>query len=342
MTITHLLRLRLARSPVAHLAVYGLIMAILTGCGSDGPVTPELPQPGPNFIRLRSDPGDYIGGGQTLEYTQADAIISVSASSNILRVRVQGDQSWRGEFATPAGTPLRTGTYTGATRYPFNSQASPGLSWSGEGRGCNTLTGSFTIDSLTITNGALTAIDLSFEQRCEGGTAALRGTIHWRADDPTVPAGPVNPVPPGLWKPDPAYVPTSGTYVLLASDPGDYIGQGRFQVYTPPSSLIDVRSTGTRITVSVGGYTGEFVAMLGTIPLKAGYYGNLMRYPFHNPARGGLSWSGNGRGCNRLNGWFAIDRIVYTGTTMTALEMRFEQHCEGMVPALRGAIRWSA
>ena len=79
----------------------------------------------------------------------------------------------------------------------------------------------------------------------------------------------------------------------------------------------------------------------GTIPLKAGYFGNLERYPFHNPVRGGLDWSGNGRGCSRLTGWFAIDRIVYTGTAMTAVEMRFEQHCEGMVPALRGAIRWS-
>jgi hypothetical protein len=302
-------------------------------------VTAEPPAPLPNFIRLQSDAGDYIGGGQALEYTQSNAIITVSVSLNVVRVSVRGDQSWTGEFAPPAGVPPKVGTFTGATRYPFNSQESPGLSWSGEGRGCNTLTGSFSVDSLAYANGLLASIDLRFEQHCEGGTAALRGTIHWRADDPTLPAGPVYPIPTSLWKPDPAFVPSSGAYVLLASDPGDYIGQGEFRVYMPPSSPITVNSNGTQITVSVEGTPAPSLRCSGRLRL-VGYYGNLMRYPFHNVVRGGLSWSGNGRGCNRVTGWFAIDRIAYTGTTMTAVEMRFEQHCEGFIPALRGAIRW--
>ena len=342
MPIIRLMHLPLARSRAVRVVLCGVQLAYLTGCGGSDRIVGPTAKTVPNFIQLQSDAGDYIGGGQTLEYTQASAIISVSVSSNVLRIVVQGDQYWNGEFAVPSGVPLKAGTYAGATRYPFNSQAVPGLNWSGEGRGCNTLIGSFILDSLTYTGSTLASLDLRFEQRCEGGSAALKGTIHWRADDLTLPAGPLDPAPANLWKPVPAFVPNSGTYVLLASDPGDYIGQGGFQVYTPPSSPITVRSTGTQITVSVGGYSGDFIAMLGTSPLKTGYYGNLMRYPFHNPVRGGLSWSGNGRGCNRLTGWFAIDRIVYTGTAMTALEMRFEQHCEGMVPALRGAIRWSA
>jgi hypothetical protein len=328
---------------VMRLALYGLIVVTMTACGGSTDSTgPGASKPTPNFVRLQSDPGDFIGGGKILEYSQLDAILSVSATANAVSITVQGDQSWAGTFTVPAGASLQAGSYTGATRYPFNSQTTPGLSWTGEGRGCNALTGSFTVDSLTYTGGLLASIDLRFEQHCEGGVSALRGTIHWRADDPTVPAGPVNPVPANLWKPDPAFVPSSGTYVLLASDPGDYIGQGRFTVYTPPTSPVIVSSNGTSITVSVGGYTGNFVAMLGTIPLTTGYYGTLERYPFHNPVRGGLDWSGNGRGCNTLTGWFAIDRIVYTGTTMTALDMRFEQHCDGTTPALRGAIRWSA
>ena len=323
---------------------HGLILTFLAACGGDevgGPGPQPPPLPAPNFIRLTSDAGDYIGGGQSMEYTQATAIITVNVSSNVIQVGIQGDQYWTGNFALPAGVPLQTGTYSAATRFPFNEPRAPGLVWYGEGRGCNTLTGFFSIDSLTHANGVLASIDLQFEQRCEGGTPALRGTIHWRADDPTLPAGPVDPVPTDLWKPNPAFVPGSGTYVLLASDPGDYIGAGEFRVYTPPTSPITVHSSGTKITVQAGGYSAEFVAMLGTTPLKVGYYGNLMRWPFHNPVRGGLAWTGNGRGCNRITGWFAIDRIEYSVTTMTALEMRFEQHCEGMVPALRGAIRWS-
>jgi hypothetical protein len=33
--------------------------------------------------------------------------------------------------------------------------------------------------------------------------------------------------------------------------------------------------------------------------------------------------------------------VTYAGTAMTALEMRFEQHCDGKAPALHGSIRWS-
>jgi hypothetical protein len=319
---------------------------MIAACGSDkgGPTAPpDVPaKPTPNSIRLQSDAGDYIGGGSTYNYTQATAIISVSTTIGHLSVRVSGDQSWWADMVTPAGMPLQVGTYSNLTRYPFNQAATGGLSWYGEGRGCNTLTGSFTIDSITYVDAKLTTIDLRFEQHCEGGIAALRGTIHWRADDTTGPPGPVDPIPAGLWRPDPAFTPSSGNYVFLVSDPGDYIGQGVFDAYAPPKTTIVLTASGSHISVSVAGWSGDFVAMLGTIPMKVGYYGDLRRYPFHNPLKGGLDWSGNGRGCNTLTGWFAVDRVVYTGTALTALDMRFEQHCEGATPALRGAIHWSA
>ncbi|HYW07881.1 MAG TPA: hypothetical protein VE913_13055, partial [Longimicrobium sp.] len=352
MFIKQLVRYLFSISRAARLALPVLAVTLLAACDDPvqpDPVRPNPVQPGPvqpqpvrtpNFVRLQSDAGDYIGAGRTVEYTQATAILTVNTSVNRVSVRIQGDQDWNGEFALPANSQLQVGTYAGATRYPFNQPTTPGLSWFGDGRGCNQVRGSFTIDSLTFTNGALTALNLRFEQHCDSGAAALRGTIHWRAGDPTAPAGPVDPIPANLWRPDPAFVPASGTYLLLASDPGDYIGQGQFRVYAAPSTPVSVRSSGTQITINAGGYGGDFVAMLGTSPLKKGYYGELRRYPFHNPVRGGMSWSGNGRGCNSLTGWFAIDRIEYTGTTMTALEMRFEQHCEGMTPALRGAVRW--
>jgi hypothetical protein len=335
-------RRSLATSP-AKLALRATSVAMLTACGSDSAVEPQPPPdpaaPLPNFIRLQSEAGDYIGGGQNFEYTQVNAILTARIFANLVLVSVRGDASWNGEFAVPAFSPVQVGTYAGATR--FYTAESPGLTWSGEGRGCSSVMGSFSIDSLTYASGVLSSIDLRFDQRCDGAVAALRGTIHWRSDDTTKPAGPVNPPPTNLWKPDPTFVPASGTFVLLASDPGDYIGQGEFRVYTPPASPITVSSNGTRITVTVGGYTGQFVAMLGTIPLSEGYYGDLMAYPFHNQVKGGMYWSGNGRACGRLTGWFAIDRIVYSGTAMTGLEMRFEQHCEGGASALRGAIRWS-
>jgi hypothetical protein len=89
-------------------------------------------------------------------------------------------------------------------------------------------------------------------------------------------------------------------------------------------------------------WRGEFKAMNNLSELKPGYYGDLRRYPFHNPLAGGLSWYGEGRGCNTLTGWFVVDRVTYTGGNLSEIELRFEQHCEGGGPALRGQIRWSA
>ena len=85
---------------------------------------------------------------------------------------------------------------------------------------------------------------------------------------------------------------------------------------------------------------GDFKAMDNLAQLQPGYYGNLLRYPFHNPARGGLSWSGQGRGCNTLTGWFVVDSVAYSSGVLSAIDLRFEQHCEGGTAALHGQIRW--
>jgi len=55
----------------------------------------------------------------------------------------------------------------------------PGIDWSGDGRGCNTIAGWFVVDSVTYSAGSLASIDLRFEQHCEGVPAALHGAIHW-------------------------------------------------------------------------------------------------------------------------------------------------------------------
>jgi hypothetical protein len=218
------------------------------------------------------------------------------------------------------------------------------MSWSGEARGCNTLTGSVTIDAVQYSNGIITSIDLHFEQHCEGMTPALRGTIHWSADDKTAPAGPVNPIPSTLWQPAAGATPASGNYVYLQSDAGDFIGQGATNTYTPANSTITLSASSGRLTVGVAqgvaGWIGEFKAMESLSQVQQGYYPGVMRFPFHNPSKGGMSWEGNSRSCNTLTGWFAVDRITYSGNTVTGLDLRFEQHCDGNTPALRGKIHW--
>ncbi len=61
------------------------------------------------------------------------------------------------------------GTYYDAERYPFNDEWHPGISVSGDGRGCNQNRGSFTVRDIAYTQGTVTRLDLSYVQYCEAG-----------------------------------------------------------------------------------------------------------------------------------------------------------------------------
>lgn len=58
-----------------------LVAATAVGCGGDGSgITGPPDPPTPNFVRLQSDPQDCIGQGRSYEYTQANAVIRLTAT----------------------------------------------------------------------------------------------------------------------------------------------------------------------------------------------------------------------------------------------------------------------
>lgn len=133
--------------------------------------------------RFFSDSGDYIGQGLTKAYRGATSTFSISGNvKGHVEVRVSGDRDdWSVEFAAAGGQQLAVGNYSDARRYPFNGKF-PGLSISGCGRGCNTLTGSFIVHALEADqDGDVKAFSASFEQHCEGVKAALRGDVNYLA-----------------------------------------------------------------------------------------------------------------------------------------------------------------
>ncbi|MGZ4896944.1 MAG: hypothetical protein ACXVJ0_10770 [Candidatus Angelobacter sp.] len=140
-------------------------------------------------LSLNGDPGDFIDGGQTTFLTPADGTFNVNGTSGSGVVSVSffgGNEFWFLDFAAISGQPLTVGTYSGAARYPFQDPSQPGLSVFGDGRGCNTLTGSFTV--LEISYGPdsnIASFDATLEQHCEGGAPALHGEIRFNAN-PTV------------------------------------------------------------------------------------------------------------------------------------------------------------
>lgn len=299
-----------------------------------------------SYVYLQSDAGDYIGQGRSYLYTLSDSALTFTLNDGHLRVHVDGDEWWHGDFqAMSSVVPLRVGYYPMLQRYPFHNPARGGLDWSGDGRGCNQLTGWFAIDSISVNAGTVTAVDLRFEQHCEGWSQALRGKIHWRQDDPTTPSGPQFPPPTDLWRPAAGSTPATGSFVYLESSAGDWVGGGTTRLFTPETANLRVMGSGRHVEFQISSgsswWYGNFEGMDLLSQLQPGYYPNASRYPFNSPAHSGLSWFGDGRGCNENAGWFVVDNIDYEGALLTAFEARFEQTCDSSTGPLRGHVRWT-
>lgn len=145
----------------------------------------RAPNPGgpqSTFLRYTSTPGDWIGQGQTATFpvNSGTWTVTLSAGQREIRIRFNagGATWWDATFAAANGQKLDLGTYQNATRYPFQAPTSPGLSFTGSGRGCNTLTGRFTIHDMALDPaGKLHRFHVTFRQHCEGGASYLDGEI---------------------------------------------------------------------------------------------------------------------------------------------------------------------
>jgi hypothetical protein len=134
-----------------------------------------------SFLSFVSEPGDYIGQGQSLTFTPNDAQFSsmVSQDQGELAVIVFPPGSfWFLHMAAPSGQQLLPGVYEGATRWPFQGPSQPGLDLSGDGRGCNMLTGRFQVlEAVYGPFGYVERFHATFEQHCEGAVPALYGEV---------------------------------------------------------------------------------------------------------------------------------------------------------------------
>lgn len=98
------------------------------------------------LLYVKSDPGDYIGAGQTYRYTKAEASMSVTANGGRLGLSIDGDQWWYMDVAEPSSySEIVPDAFLDVRRYPFHNPQKDGFSFSGEGRGCNELTAKFAV-----------------------------------------------------------------------------------------------------------------------------------------------------------------------------------------------------
>lgn len=191
----------LRRAVVAVVASTAAMVSLATSASASAGTT--------GSASFAGDPGDWITQGLSYKYnTDAGDSLNASGSedNNYVRVSIEGANGdwWTVEFAAPQGQQLTAGTYTDAQRYPFQPSTKPGLDYSGNGRGCNQLGGTFTIEAIKFgPRGYVERLDATFEQHCEFATAAARGEVHV-----------LNPPPPAQLSLDIA-VSTSGTASAL-------------------------------------------------------------------------------------------------------------------------------
>src|SRR5262249_36976971 len=121
------------------------------------------------------------------------------------------------------------------------------------------------------------------------------------------------------------------TFLILDSQPGDFIGYGQKQTLTVLAGAFTSRRNGNAVEVHYEGDTRwdpEFAAPAGAV-LTPGSYEGATRYPFQSRSDPGLSVFGDGRGCNELTGRFVVYEAVYApGGDLVSFAANFEQHCE--------------
>ena len=130
----------------------------------------------PISLTVQGQTGAYVVT-DALWYTRDNATLTLQDNGSRISVAVQGGTWWNLHIDSGDDSPLRPGTYLGARR-ALVTQGVPGLDFSGDGRGCNEVTGWFSIDELERdAEGRLTSLGMTFEHHCEGEEPAVVGRL---------------------------------------------------------------------------------------------------------------------------------------------------------------------
>jgi hypothetical protein len=96
--------------------------------------------------------------------------------------KTQVGTAWSWQFATANTARVSAGTFPNAVGIATATQ--PGMNVTGNGKGCNSGEGSYAISALVIACARVEKVILTFEQRCNGKTAKLRGTVTFDVTEP--------------------------------------------------------------------------------------------------------------------------------------------------------------
>lgn len=133
-----------------------------------------------NVLVFDGQKGDYIHPSDDVV---TEGAWSGSVTADLIEVKVDPTNEKQGLWwnvrlsSEKLGAPLAPGAYPAAQRWPFEDDGHPGLDVSGDGRGCNQLSGSFEIVTLDAQGCGITA---TFVQSCETTMPPLKGCVHFK------------------------------------------------------------------------------------------------------------------------------------------------------------------
>lgn len=135
------------------------------------------------FVVIDGDASDVISAGERRRFYPGNAeLIGARNVQDGVSFSIDGDEDWFLDFSAPGDVPLEPGKYDDATLYPFNANNEPGIDVAGDGRSCDDAKGSFEVLEVEYDGeGNLLAFSADFTQKCDGASAALRGSVRWLA-----------------------------------------------------------------------------------------------------------------------------------------------------------------
>jgi hypothetical protein len=144
------------------------------------------------LLYVDSQLGDDIGAGRELTFASPDSQIVVLRNQDngvTIQVSTPGTTppaSWTIELAGPNDAALAAGAYQNAVKFGTQGTSQPGLSVSGDGRTCTTVTGSFDVLDVAYDPqaGAVVRFAADVEQHCERVFSALFGSIRYNSAIP--------------------------------------------------------------------------------------------------------------------------------------------------------------
>ena len=327
-----------ARSGSATIA--GSAVAISQGAAGSSPGRNPVA-----VLAYASDPGDQIGGGQSVTYTLSTSQFSLVAdpTRRAFGINIKPPETWSLYMNVGSGQ-LAPGVYAIASR--FGPVFTNGLSFLRLGQDCSSIAGRFLISEAVYgAAGVLDRFHARFEQHCNGTSAALHGEIWIDSEGDTTPP-PLPPFPPS---------PPPTTFLTIQSDPDDFVGQGGSATYTlPGSAFVQYVAPGQPrvhlVVTSPAGMTPpadaswqlDFTGPSGTL-LVPGIYDPAPNTPGQPAGSAGFSIAGrftggNGRGCTSSGKFTVLEAVYDSAGVILRFHATFEQHCLSGVPALRGEI----